>query len=40
MTSSSLQLSSQFIVDELLKRASHQSPHKEAFVYGNERRTF
>lgn len=40
MTSSSVHLSSQLLVGELVKRASHQSPHEEAYVYGRTRRTF
>lgn len=40
MTSSSLELSSQLLVGELLKRASHQLPDGEAFIYEDKRKTF
>lgn len=40
MTSSSVHLSSQLLVGELVKRASHQSPNAEAYVFAGTRRTF
>ncbi|RLL46859.1 long-chain-fatty-acid--CoA ligase [Oceanobacillus piezotolerans] len=40
MTSSSLNLSSQLLVGEMLKRATHKTPHAEAYVYQEQRVTF
>lgn len=40
MTTSSLELSRQLLVGELLKRAAHKSPDKTAFIYNGEKRTF
>ncbi len=40
MTTSSLVLSRQLLVGELLKRAAHKAPNKTAFVYNDESRTF
>lgn len=40
MTTSSLSLSRQLLVGELLKRAAHKSPDKTAFVYHDQERTF
>ncbi|MFC4024074.1 long-chain fatty acid--CoA ligase [Oceanobacillus longus] len=40
MTSSSLNLSSQMLVGEMLKRATHKTPHNEAYVFENRRVTF
>jgi fatty-acyl-CoA synthase len=39
LTTSSLQLSSQHLIGEMLKRASHKTPDREAFVYGETRLT-
>lgn len=40
MTSSSLQLSNYLLVGEILKRASHRTPHLDAFVLNDQRITF
>src|SRR5690625_4176251 len=40
MTSSSLKLSNQLLVGEVLKRASHRSPNQEAFVFNDQRITY
>ncbi|WP_078428094.1 acyl-CoA synthetase [Alkalihalobacterium alkalinitrilicum] len=40
MSSSTLMLSRQQLVGETLKRAAHQSPHKDAFVYEGKRVTY
>lgn len=39
LTTSSLHLSSQHLIGEMLKRAAHRSPDREAFVYGEKRLT-
>lgn len=40
MTSSSLRLSKQLLVGELLKRTSHSSPDREAYVFEDQRMTY
>ena len=40
MTSSSLNLSNELLVGEILKRASHRSPNEEAFVFNDKRITY
>ena len=40
MTSSSLNLSNQLLVGEMLKRAAHKTPHEEAYIFENDRLTF
>lgn len=40
MTSTSLALSRQLLVGELIRRAAHKSPKNEAFVYGDTRVTY
>ena len=40
MTTSTFQLSSQLLVGELLKRATHKTPNREAFVFGEKRITY
>lgn len=40
MTTSSLALSRQLLVGELLRRAAHKSPNKTAFIYNDDQRTF
>ncbi|MCR1832960.1 long-chain fatty acid--CoA ligase [Oceanobacillus caeni] len=40
MTSSSLTLSNQLLVGEMLKRATHKTPRAEAYVYEEEQVTF
>lgn len=40
MTTSSLYLSTQLLVGEMLRRASHKFPNQEAVVYENQRLTF
>ncbi|PIC62780.1 acyl-CoA synthetase [Sporosarcina sp. P13] len=40
MSTSSLLLSQQLLIGELLKQASHKTPNKESFVYEEERLTY
>lgn len=40
MTTTLLSLSSQLLIGEALKRASHRAPDREAYVYGDTRLTF
>ncbi|MHB1419695.1 MAG: acyl-CoA synthetase [Bacillota bacterium] len=40
MTTSSLSLSRSLLVGELVGRAAHRTPHREAFIYGETRLTF
>ena len=40
MTTSNLQLSRSLLVGEIVKRAAHQVPDKEAFIFGDERLTY
>lgn len=40
MTTSSLQMSRQLLVGELIRRVSHKTPNQEAFIYENERMTY
>ncbi len=40
MTTSSLQMSQQLLVGELVRRQAHKIPNQLAFIYGNERITY
>lgn len=40
LTTSSLELSSQLLIGEQLKRAAHKTPEMEAFIYGEKRLTY
>ncbi|WP_462413706.1 acyl-CoA synthetase [Neobacillus sp. Marseille-QA0830] len=40
MTTSSLQMSRQLLVGELIRRVAHRTPHQEAFIYGDDRVTY
>lgn len=40
MTTTSLQMSRQLLVGELIRRAAHKTPNQEAFIYGDERLTY
>ena len=40
MTTSSLRLSKQNLLGELVKRAAHKTPDKEAFIFGDARMTY
>lgn len=40
MTTSSLQMSRQLLVGELIRRVAHKTPNQEAFIYGDQRLTY
>ncbi|WP_042463168.1 AMP-binding protein [Neobacillus dielmonensis] len=40
MTTTSLQMSRQLLVSELIRRAAHKTPNQVAFIYGNRRITY
>ncbi len=40
MTTTSLQMSRQLLVGELIRRAAHKIPNQEAFIFGNKRITY
>ena len=40
MTTSSLNLSRSLLIGELLRRSAHTAPEREAFIFGDERRTY